>query len=70
MTNFNVALPSIRQVQTLIKNKTDVELKLMTGDIFTGKILWQDANCLCIADKNNQRNLLWYQALVYIKPKS
>ncbi len=69
MTNFNVGLPSIRQIQTFIKEKKELEIKVMTGDIFTGKILWQDENCICLMENNNQKILLWYQAVIYLKPK-
>jgi hypothetical protein len=41
-SDFDTALPSIRQVQMLIKETTIVELKLMSGDLLTGKIGWQD----------------------------
>jgi host factor-I protein len=70
MTNFNVGLPSIRQLQTFIKEKQELEIKLITGDTFTGKILWQDENCICFMDNHNQKIFLWYQSIVYFKPKS
>jgi host factor-I protein len=69
MTNFNVGLPSIRQLQTFIKEKQELEIKLTTGDTFNGKILWQDENCICFLSGNNQKILLWYQSIAYFKPK-
>jgi host factor-I protein len=69
MTNFNVGYPSIRQLQTFIKEKQELEIKLTTGDIFTGKIMWQDQNCVCLIDNNNKKILLWYQSIAYFKPK-
>ena len=68
-TNFDTALPSIRQVQTLIKDALVVELKLVTGDLLTGKIGWQDQNCICLVDVNNQPNTVWRHAIAYLKPK-
>lgn len=69
-SEFDTALPSIRQVQTLIKKADIVELKLMTGDVVIGKISWQDQNCLCLLDENNQPITVWRQAIAYLKPKS
>lgn len=67
-SEFDAALPSIRQVQKLIKEATIVELKLMTGDLLTGKISWQDQNCLCLINENNQPTTIWRHAIAYIKP--
>lgn len=69
-SEFDTALPSIRQVQTLIKEAIIVELKVVTGDLLTGKISWQDQNCLCLLDENNQPTTVWRQAIVYLKPKT
>ena len=68
--DFDTALPSIRQVQMLIKETTIVELKLMSGDLLTGKIGWQDQNCLCLLDQNDQSTIVWRQAIAYLKPKT
>ncbi|MHC0064228.1 Hfq-related RNA-binding protein [Nostoc sp. UIC 10890] len=70
LTEFDTTLPSIRQVQNLIKQTTPVELKLLTGDVLTGKVLWQDPQCICIADENSQQSTVWKQAIAYIKPKA
>ncbi len=71
MTEFDIGLPSVRQVQGLIKDQKEVELKLTTGDLIVGKILWQDSACLCLAEShNNQQTLVWRQALVYLKSQS
>jgi len=68
-SEFDPALPSIRQVQTLIKEAIIVELKLLTGELLTGKIGWQDQNCLCLLDQNDQPTIVWRHALVYLKLK-
>ncbi len=68
-SEFDAALPSIRQVQKLIKEATIVELKLMTGDLLTGKISWQDQNCLCLINENNQPTTVWRHAIAYIKAR-
>lgn len=69
-SEFDTALPSIRQVQTLIKEAKIVELKLVTGDLLTGKIGWQDQNCLCLLDDNNTTTTVWRHAIAYLKPKN
>ena len=69
-SEFDSALPSIRQVQSLIKDTAVVELKLVTGDLLTGKLGWQDHNCICLYDGNNQPNTVWRHAIAYLKPKS
>lgn len=69
-SEFDTALPSIRQVQTLIKEATIVELKLVTGDVLIGKIRWQDQYCLCLLDQDNQPITIWRQAIAYLKPKN
>jgi len=70
MSEFNTGLPSVRFLQTSIKNKKEVEVKLLTNDVIVGKIVWQDPDCLYIVDQFNQPNLVWRQALVYLKPKA
>ncbi len=67
-SEFDTALPSIRQVQTLIKEAKTVQLKVMTGDLLIGKIGWQDQNCLCLIDEKNQQLIVWRQAIAYLQP--
>lgn len=69
MTEFDTALPGVRQIQNFIQQKQEVELKLITDDLVVGKITWQDADCLCLMDHYNQQTLIWRQALVYLKAK-
>ena len=70
MTEFDTDLPGVRQIQTYIKEKQEVELKLVTDDLLVGKITWQDDHCLCLMDHYNQQTIIWRQALVYLKPKA
>lgn len=70
MSEFDTALPGVKQVQSYIKNEQEVELKLITDDLVVGKIIWQDADALCIIDHYNQQTLVWRQALVFLKPKA
>jgi host factor-I protein len=68
MTEFETGLPSIRQLQSCIKEKKQVEVKLLTQDTIVGKLLWQDQNCLCLQNSEQQNFLIWWQGIVYIKP--
>ncbi|MFM5888335.1 MAG: Hfq-related RNA-binding protein [Dolichospermum sp.] len=67
---FDTGLPSIRQVQNWIKEKITVEFRLMTGDLITGQVFWQDHNCISIFNANNEQITLWRQAIAYMKPLS
>ncbi|MEL6438811.1 MAG: RNA-binding protein hfq [Cyanobacteria bacterium J06621_8] len=70
MAEFNTALPGVIMIQKYIKEEQEVELKLITDDLIVGKILWQDADSLCVMDHYNHQTLIWRQALVYLKPKA
>jgi host factor-I protein len=70
MSEFNTGLPSVRQIQALIKDKKEVEVKVSTDDLLVGKVLWQDQNCMCLLDQYEQPTLIWIQALVYLKPRA
>ncbi len=71
MTEFESGLPSIRQLQSFIQNKKEVEIKLLTQDqdIMVGKMLWQDQNCVCLQNQDQQSVLIWWQSIAYIKLK-
>jgi host factor-I protein len=70
MTEFDTGLPSVRQVQEYIKDKQEVELKLVTDDLIVGKIIWQDSQCVCLIDHYDQSTLIWRQAIVFVKAKA
>lgn len=70
MSELNTGLPSVRQIQNLIKDKQEIEIKLVSDDIIVGKILWQDENCISVIDHYEKSTMIWRHALVYIKPKS
>ena len=67
LTEFDTSLPSIKQVQRLIQENTQIELKLITGDVIAGKLLWQDLQCFCIMAEDNQKTTVWKQAIAYLK---
>jgi len=69
MAQLETGLPSVRQIQTMIKDKKQVELKLITNELLAGKISWQDSDCLCLMDDDKQTTIVWRQAIAYLKPK-
>ncbi|BAY48297.1 hypothetical protein NIES4073_35760 [Kalymmatonema gypsitolerans NIES-4073] len=70
ITEFDTSLPSIRQIQNLIQQAATIQLKLLTGDTLTGKVIWQDAQCVCLVDENSQQTTVWKQAIAYIRIKN
>jgi host factor-I protein len=70
VTELDTGLPSTRQIQTLIREEQEVELKLLTNDLITGKIRWQDTSCVCLVDHYEQPVVIWRQAIAYMKPKA
>ncbi|MGD1899966.1 MAG: RNA-binding protein hfq [Phormidesmis sp.] len=64
---FDVGLPSIRQVQNLIRDKKTVEVKLMTGDTLAGLVSWQDANAICVESSEGGNTILMRGAIAYVK---
>lgn len=68
-SELETGLPSIRQIQDLIKEGNEVEIKLSTNDLLVGKLRWQDNHCICLLDHYDQPTIIWKQAIVFIKPK-
>jgi host factor-I protein len=70
MSQFDPGLPSVRQVQSYIQDKQEVEVKLISDDLLVGRILWQDPDCMYLVDHYEKPTLVWRQSLVYLKPKA
>ncbi|MGB3492674.1 MAG: hypothetical protein WBA57_08090 [Elainellaceae cyanobacterium] len=68
-TELETGLPSVRLIQTMIREDQEVELKLSTDDLIVGKLKWQDPNCICVVDHYEQPTIVWRQAIVFLKPK-
>jgi len=66
---LDTGLPSTRQIQTIIREEKEIEMKLSTGDLLTGKVRWQDSHCICIMDHYDQPTIVWRQSIVFVKPK-
>ena len=65
-TEFDTGLPSVRQVQTLIREQKTIELKLLTGDVFSGIVVWQDSNSICLS-ADGDTVLAMRAAVAYLK---
>lgn len=71
MSIFDPGLPSVRQIQSFIKIKQKVEISLINNITLTGTILWQDPNCLCLFNEEEDiKTIVWFQAIIYLKPIS
>lgn len=69
MTAFDTAFPSIRQIQSFVKNKTPIEIGLITNKTIEGVLQWQDENCISLITASKEKILVWYQAIAYIRYK-
>ena len=65
-SEFETGLPSTRLLQTYLRDKRPVEVRLVTGDTLSGAISWQDPNCICL-DVEGEPTLVWRSALVSLK---
>lgn len=68
MSEFDLGLPSVRLVQSYIRNQLELELKLIGGEILEGKIIWQDPDCFYLSDEGEKSTLIWRSAVAYIRP--
>jgi host factor-I protein len=67
MSELDVNLPSTRQIQGSIKDKIQVSIKLVTGDVFVGRIIWQDPDCLFFSDTTDRKTLIYRRAIAHIQ---
>ncbi|MBW4482884.1 MAG: RNA-binding protein hfq [Tildeniella torsiva UHER 1998/13D] len=64
---FATGLPSVRQVQNLIRDNAPIEVKLLTGDVITGHVVWQDPQCICVQTEDQSKHQIWKQAIGFLK---
>mgnify|MGYP001210777759 CR=1 FL=1 len=64
---INTSLPSVRLLQSYIRHKQPVEVKIMTGEAFSGILSWLDGNGICLK-VDDRPFLIWYAAISYVKP--
>ena len=66
---LETGLPSTRLLQTYMREKQTIEVKLVTGDTVTGTISWQDPYCVCL-DVDGKPTVIWRSALVFLRGAS
>lgn len=64
---FVTGFPSVRQIQTLIRDKKTIEVKLLTGDVISGRVLWQDPDCICLEVEHHGKHQIWKHAIGFMK---
>ncbi|NJR69628.1 MAG: RNA-binding protein hfq [Synechococcales cyanobacterium CRU_2_2] len=69
-TIIDIPTPSLRQMQNYIREKQPLEIKLVTGDVLSGSLFWQDVDCLCLNGADGRNITIWKQAIAYIQPQS
>jgi host factor-I protein len=60
--------PSTRRFQEFVKEKTAIEIRVLTGDGVIGRIAWQDADWLCVLDDRDRSTLVNRSAIAFIRP--
>jgi host factor-I protein len=68
MPELDINQPSTRQIQQLIKEKSRLEIKLLTGDVFVGEFFWQDPDYFCLTQADGNKYIICKTSVVYIKP--
>jgi host factor-I protein len=70
MPELDINQPSTRQMQQIIKEKSSLEIKLVTGDVFNGQLSWQDTDYFCLLlAANATKVIINKSAVAYIKPQ-
>jgi host factor-I protein len=64
---FATGFPSVRQIQGLIRDKQTIEVKLTTGDLIAGRVVWQDPQCICVETEDGSKHQVWKQAIGFLK---
>ncbi|MBD0268891.1 RNA-binding protein hfq [Pseudanabaena sp. FACHB-2040] len=68
-TELDTGLPSTRQIQNLLRTKQNIEVKLMTGDLISGQLRWQDPQCIAVSTADGAVVQIWFHAIAYLKPQ-
>ena len=64
---FVTGLPSVRQIQSLIRDRQEIEVKLLSGDVIIGRVTWQDTDCLALETPQEGRRQVWKHAIAFLK---
>lgn len=66
MPDLDLSIPSTRFFQKLIREQSTIRLKTRGGDIFSGKLRWQDQECLCLVTAEGEV-IFWRSSLTYVQ---
>ncbi len=72
-TELNTSTPSIRRVHNMIKDKEEVEVKLVTGDSIKGTVKWIDIDCICVdvvSPGQSHTLVIWQHSIAFIATRS
>lgn len=58
--------PSVFQIKKFITNSTFVDIKLLSGEAFTGKIIWSDNAALLLQKEDAAKLMIMKNAISYI----
>jgi sRNA-binding regulator protein Hfq len=58
--------PSDNLFKKLIAGKTIVDIKVSSGDLFQGKIIWQDQMTLFLETQEQKRFMIMKNAIVFL----
>ncbi len=67
MSEFNTGLPSIRLIQSAIKDNKTIEIKVVNSEVFSGTVNWQDSDWISLTDNNNQHVVISRHHVIYFK---
>ncbi|AFY68854.1 hypothetical protein Pse7367_0548 [Thalassoporum mexicanum PCC 7367] len=65
---LDITSPTIRRLHNSIKEKQEIEVKLLTGDEIKGKVKWVDTQCLCVGEPGESPDtIIWHHAIAFVK---
>ncbi len=70
---FDTTIPSVRRIHNLIKDKQEVEVKLVSGDILKGTVKWIDPECLSldlVGEERGNAVVIWLSSIAFVKYRS
>jgi host factor-I protein len=67
---LDTSFPSIRLVQTYVRDKAQIQLKLNDSTTVSGHLAWQDPLFYCMIDAAGKQILISREAVAVILPLS
>jgi host factor-I protein len=68
-SSFDPSLPSIRLLQTWIRERKILSLELTDGRRLIGVLIWQDHHCLCLQPTDSDEPVLISRgAMLLVRP--